>query len=435
MTLPFDPAAPFDSAEPWSLPPGGNLTDLTRRLRAIDADILGHITARSGSFASIDVTGAITLASGGIVRTAASGQRLELTSSDNDTLSMYTGDSFEDGPGGLIAAVSGAGSTRTLQSALHAPVTTGDSGGVTLTATSESADDSTTPPRVIVGYTGGSSLVPELKMQNSFIVLLEDGSVTVPAVGFNNSVNMGLYRISANVMGVTIDGVEAARFNSFGHLLMATGNNIYTDPGAVGDPGYSVNGDDDTGGFFPAADTMAWATGGVEGLRIRSDQNVGVGDAGFSSHRFSVTSVAGSIPVRFYRPTATASSQVVNIASDVGGTGTLTLRIDADGDAFNINGTYGTISDRRLKVKSSIKDARPYLDDLCKLKVRHYRLKRTKQTNLGFVADEVASVFPGLVRRDENGYDVVKTSVLIPMLVQAIQELRALIDNPEEVRT
>lgn len=47
--------------------------------------------------------------------------------------------------------------------------------------------------------------------------------------------------------------------------------------GAVGTPSLTTTGDTNTGIFFPAADTIAIAEGGVEVLRINSSGNVGIG--------------------------------------------------------------------------------------------------------------------------------------------------------------
>jgi hypothetical protein len=47
--------------------------------------------------------------------------------------------------------------------------------------------------------------------------------------------------------------------------------------GAVGTPAITTAGDTNTGIFFPAADTIAFAEGGVEAMRIDSSGNVGVG--------------------------------------------------------------------------------------------------------------------------------------------------------------
>jgi hypothetical protein len=65
--------------------------------------------------------------------------------------------------------------------------------------------------------------------------------------------------------GVTIDGV------------LLKDNGVVTGAGTVSAPVYSTTGDTNTGIFFPAADTIAFAEGGAEAMRIDSAGNVGIG--------------------------------------------------------------------------------------------------------------------------------------------------------------
>jgi len=105
-----------------------------------------------------------------------------------------------------------------------------------------------------------------------------------------------------------------------------------------------------------------------------------------------------------------------------------------NGNIVNINNSYGTLSD--IKLKENIVDASPKLEDILKLQVRNFNLiKQPGEKQIGFIAQEIEQVFPGLVEeandRSEDGTTTgtktksVKTSVLIPMLVKAIQEQQA----------
>ena len=112
---------------------------------------------------------------------------------------------------------------------------------------------------------------------------------------------------------------------------------------------------------------------------------------------------------------------------------TSNIFIYGNGNIQNVNGVYGTISDLRLK--ENIADARNYLSDLLKLRVVKYSLKEEASivaNKLGFIAQEVEQVFPAMVDTDPNdGNKGIKTSVLIPMLVKAIQELTARVQTLE----
>jgi len=109
------------------------------------------------------------------------------------------------------------------------------------------------------------------------------------------------------------------------------------------------------------------------------------------------------------------------------------FQFNSAGQAYSNTGTWGTISDVRLK--DNIYDATPKLNDLMQLRVVNYNLKSDPEVKqLGFIAQEVQEVFPGLVEGlEEDGegghYKAVKTTVLIPILVKAIQEQQAIIQT------
>ena len=100
------------------------------------------------------------------------------------------------------------------------------------------------------------------------------------------------------------------------------------------------------------------------------------------------------------------------------------------GDLKNTNNSYGALSDERLK--ENIIDATPKLDDLMKVKIKTFNLKGDELKQIGVVAQELEEVFPGMVSsaktpdsEDETLYKSVKYSVFVPMLIKAIQELKA----------
>jgi hypothetical protein len=114
------------------------------------------------------------------------------------------------------------------------------------------------------------------------------------------------------------------------------------------------------------------------------------------------------------------------------------MYILGNGNLQNVNNSYGTLSD--VKLKENIVDATPKLDKLMQLQVRNFTLKadETKLKQIGFVAQEIEQIFPSIIEeisdldeeRNLTGTTTkgVKTSVLIPILVKAIQELTAKVD-------
>jgi hypothetical protein len=106
--------------------------------------------------------------------------------------------------------------------------------------------------------------------------------------------------------------------------------------------------------------------------------------------------------------------------------------VTRDGSCYNTTGTYGTLSDARFK--DNVATARPYLEDLIKLRVVKYSLKSEQSnvaTKLGLIAQEVEEVFPNMVdvgiTVQGEEFKSVKMSVLVPMLLSAIQEQQTLI--------
>jgi hypothetical protein len=76
--------------------------------------------------------------------------------------------------------------------------------------------------------------------------------------------------------GTTAVTVDASQNVTLAGTLTATG--VTTVPaGTVSAPAITTTGDTNTGIFFPAADTIAFAEGGVESMRIDSSGNVGIG--------------------------------------------------------------------------------------------------------------------------------------------------------------
>lgn len=108
---------------------------------------------------------------------------------------------------------------------------------------------------------------------------------------------------------------------------------------------------------------------------------------------------------------------------------TNTMQIRRSGAILNVTGTIGVLSDPAEK--RNIASATPKLNDLMELNVINYNLINSPRMGklLGFDADNVEQVFPSMVDRstDETGQPIgpryVKWSVMVPVLVKALQEL------------
>ena len=124
----------------------------------------------------------------------------------------------------------------------------------------------------------------------------------------------------------------------------------------------------------------------------------------------------------FYSKTALVGAGVMLTYSDVGGAETLV------GAAF-ANGTFGAVSD--VNKKKNIQDARSYIDDVMKLRVVKYNWITDNENapkDLGWIAQEVQEVFPGIVSEIEGSL-LLKKEVFLPMLMKCVQEQQVLIED------
>jgi hypothetical protein len=103
----------------------------------------------------------------------------------------------------------------------------------------------------------------------------------------------------------------------------------------------------------------------------------------------------------------------------------LRLRIYSDGDVANHDGTYGTLSDAKLK--QDIEDVRSYWDDFKQLQYRKFRHKTDVEVDadapyrLGLVAQEVETIFPALVPESPD-----------PDIVETVNVTETVLDNDGE---
>ena len=116
------------------------------------------------------------------------------------------------------------------------------------------------------------------------------------------------------------------------------------------------------------------------------------------------------------------------------------FRVRADGNVYNTNGVYGSISD--VKLKENIVDASSQWSDIKALRVRKYNFKEgLTHTQIGVIAQEVEQVSPGLVYetpdRDVDGNETgevtkgINYSVLYMKAVKALQEAMERIEQLE----
>ncbi len=201
---------------------------------------------------------------------------------------------------------------------------------------------------------------------------------------------------------------------------------------------------------------MSFSTANSEKLRIESGGEVGINTISPSATLHLKAIASNGVPFKLEGHPSTTVEQMLIITSkafnssdawynlvtqagDGAGGATNTCIIERDGDLRNKNNSYGQISDSRLK--ENITDATPKLDDVMKVKVKNFNFIGEDLKQIGVVAQELEEVFPGLVKEDKqpdvNGkeggiYKSVKYSVLVPILLKAMQEQQ---DQIEDLKT
>jgi hypothetical protein len=109
------------------------------------------------------------------------------------------------------------------------------------------------------------------------------------------------------------------------------------------------------------------------------------------------------------------------------------IKIYSNGNIQNTNNSYGQLSD--INLKENIVDATSKLDEINQIRVVNFNYigdideeTNTPNKQIGVIAQEVEQIFPGLVYEcgdTETITKAVKYSVFVPMMLKAIQELKA----------
>ena len=262
--------------------------------------------------------------------------------------------------------------------------------------------------------TGSKTVSGNITMNTSGRIYLIDGTVGSPSLSFVNDTDTGVNLAGTNSLGIVTAGVRRAEFTASGYLLLSDST---TD-----------SSNKSTRLLGRHYDTSTNTVAGIFILSDGTDNHVYLG--GSSSSHYAATKI------RFYTG-----------ATDTTATGTERFRVESDGgiyayallNASTANTVYYNTSSSELSYSSSsIRDkenVRPLALDsekLYNLEAKTFERKTTGDTEVGYIAEELESVFPELVAYNTDDEPVgVWYQWLAPMLVEEIKKLRLRIEQLE----
>jgi hypothetical protein len=188
-----------------------------------------------------------------------------------------------------------------------------------------------------------------------------------------------------------------------------------------------------------SASAITFATsGGVERMRIDTSGNLLVGASSTLNQGKLFVKTGSSFTGYNIRSDSDTSAGTTwgHFYGTSGNNGQANIIIYGNGNIQNANNSYGALSDAKLK--ENVTDATPKLEKLNQVRIVNFNIKGDEQKQIGVIAQELEQIFPGMVEqspdRDKEGNDLgtttksVKYSVFVPMLIKAIQELKAEFD-------
>jgi hypothetical protein len=291
----------------------------------------------------------------------------------------------------------------------------------------------------------------------------------VNQTGDNDS---GLDLSTNDVVAVKIAGSEVARVDASGNISL--GNGTATNDGVIhinaGDSAKNIVFEADRPSDGQGIGNIQFHHDGTNVAQISAERGTvdASGELVFYTHDDGGGGIAEALRIHKNNSLTIRSTSTMNALFSVNGggttqnavlakvannaywnfhglnpSGTRTFSVEGDGDVLNTNGSYGSISDEKLK--ENIVDASSQWDDIKAIKVKNFSLKDDKldkPNKIGVIAQDLeTSGMNGLVKDnpdfDENMKETgtvtksVKYSILYMKAVKALQEAMARIETLE----
>lgn len=272
-----------------------------------------------------------------------------------------------------------------------------------------------------------------------------DGSAASPSFSFANSTSTGVYRVSANTLGISTAGVQRVVVSSTGsvgigtaspsHLLHLRGTadvilNVESAAAAytsrlrlnAGGAGASVI--DALGGD----NTLIMTTNNTERMRLDASGRLLVGLTSPTFGSGAGICISNPVIALQLRNPAAAAGKGYNVGP--GSSNEFVIyNQNSTGVYIADNGT-GWLANSDERLKKNIKPLELGLDQIKALKPARFDYKTDESedsTRVGFIAQEVLPVLPHAVHVPEDSEKMMGVSAteIIPVLVKAIQELEA----------
>ena len=325
-----------------------------------------------------------------------------------------------DARNNLGAAKSGANNDITALSGLTTALSVAQ-GGTGLTELGSANDflvvngagnalEFTSSPTIsgVVTTTGAQSIAGNKTFTDE--IIMKNGTLTSPGIGFSDGSNKnGFFRFLTDTIGVAIAGNLVAYWDdssvNSSAYTMGSGVQLRTDSGATS-----------------ARPALTFSTTETDTGFYRSDTD-----------EISIT-IGGSQKVIFSAGTSQFTAHLQAHCLGVGTAPSTTQgEIRANGD---IIANYS--SDRRLK--KYIKNIKNPLEKISKINGVTFEWKKTDEKmkkevhsheghDVGVIAQEIEEVLPEVVVTRDNGYKAVRYEKIVPLLIEAIKDLKAEVDE------